>query len=130
MLLRRTTHAIKVSSLRVANWCKSDNQRENRRSAESYKFMRHLSLVDFRVHGELKLKLLRVGGVALGSESGNGSYSMWFAVWDYLQLHLPAYHCQMRYGCDIGCSSLGSLRVFSSSQPHSRIVFGQEIRGK
>ena len=35
--------------------------------------------------GELILKMLREAGIALGSDSVNGSYSMWFAVWDYLQ---------------------------------------------
>ncbi|MDX2487856.1 MAG: hypothetical protein QNL03_10230, partial [Gammaproteobacteria bacterium] len=33
------------------------------------------------VHGELLLKLLREAGIALGSESANGSYSMWVAVY-------------------------------------------------
>jgi hypothetical protein len=32
------------------------------------------------VHGELILKLLREAGIALGSESANGSCSMWVAV--------------------------------------------------
>ena len=82
------------------------------------------------VHGELILKLLREAGIALGSESANGSYSMWFAVWDYLQLHQPAYHRRVSYGCDVGCNRLGSLRVFSPGQPHSRIVYGQEIHGE
>jgi hypothetical protein len=58
------------------------------------------------VHGELILKLLREAGKALGSESVNGSYSMWFEVWDYLQLYQPAYHRQVSYGCDVGCNRL------------------------
>jgi len=82
------------------------------------------------VHGELLLKLLREAGIALGSEPANGSYSMWFAVLDYLQLHQPAYHRRVSYGCDVGCNRLGSLRVFSPGQPHSRIVYGQEILGE
>jgi len=82
------------------------------------------------VHGELILKLLREAGIALGSESANGSDSIWVVVWEYLQLHQPAYHRRVSYGCDVGFNGFGSLRVFSPSQPHSRIVYGQEILGE
>ena len=82
------------------------------------------------VHGELILKLLREAGIALGSEPANGSYAMWIAVLEYLQLHQPAYHRRVSCGYDVGCNRLGSLRVFSPSQPHSRIVYGQEILGE
>ena len=37
------------------------------------------------VHGELIVKPLREVGRALDSESANGSYSTWFAIWEYLQ---------------------------------------------
>ena len=50
------------------------------------------------------LKLLREAGIAHGSESANGWYSMWFAVWEYLQLHQPSYHRQVSKGCDVGCN--------------------------
>ena len=82
------------------------------------------------MHGELILKLLREAGIALGSESANGSDSIWVVVWEYLQLHQPAYHRRVSYGCDVGFNGFGSLRVFSPSQPHSRIVYGQEILGE
>jgi hypothetical protein len=61
------------------------------------------------VYGELILKLLQEAGIAPGSESANGSYSRWFAVWEYLQLDPPVYNRRESYGCDVGCNRLGSL---------------------
>jgi hypothetical protein len=58
------------------------------------------------VHGELMLKLLWKASIALGSESASGWSSMWFSVWDYLQLQQPSYHRQVRKGCDVGCNWL------------------------
>jgi hypothetical protein len=51
-----------------------------------------LKLLREAVHGELIFKLLREADIALGSESANGSYSIWLAVWDHLQRHLPVCH--------------------------------------
>ena len=87
-------------------------------------------IIQYPVHGELILNLQREAGIALGSEPANGSCAMWFAVLDYLQPHQPAYHRRVSYGCDVGCNRPGSLRVFSPSQPHSRIVYGQEVLGE
>jgi len=83
-----------------------------------------------RVHGELILKPLREADRARGSEFSNGSISTLFAVWECLQLLQPVYHRRVSYGCDDGCSRLGSLQAFSPSQRYSRIMYGQETHGE
>ena len=62
-------------------------QRGNHREAcfvepENYRYYLELWKENARrygVHGELILTLLREADIALGSESANGNYSMWFA---------------------------------------------------
>ena len=80
------------------------------------------------VHGELTFKLLREAGIALGSESANGSYSMWFAVWDCHQLHQPAYHRRVRYGCDVGCEASKSASFLSKSAEFQNSVWSRNSR--
>jgi hypothetical protein len=83
-----------------------------------------------RVRGELIVKPLREAGRALDSESANGSYSTWFAIWWVLQQIQSG--CRRRVSCAYGdgCNMFGSPQAFSPGRRHSRIKCGQETHGE